>query len=288
MSVSLRELQLCELDALKDVKKVCEKHGIRYYLSSGTLLGAVRHQGFIPWDDDIDIEMPYADYLRFLEIAPKELGDRYTLQNSDTDPFFHFAYSRIRKNNTTMMREWERSIPSHHGVWLDVFPIANVGGKLDYRVKRLMLKACTFLRMHDYVFELNRKWLAEQSSHLQIGLVKAARKLPMPVRESLRRAMLRRVFSQKEKPFLSNVWTSITRRIPKEAFDEPAAVLRFEDDEFTAPKDYDCYLRTAYGDYMTPPPEDQRSGGHGDLILDLEHEWRPTAGSIDPDSAVQQ
>lgn len=277
MSVTLRELQLCELESLKDIKAVCEKHNIRYYLSSGTLLGAVRHQGFIPWDDDVDIEMPYTDYLRFLEIAPVELGDRYTLQNSDTDPYFHYAYSRLRKKNTTMMREWERTIPSHHGVWVDIFPMAKVGGTMDYRVKRLMLKVCTFLRMHDYVFKLNRKWLTEQGGHVQIVMVMAARLLPKAVREVLRNAMLRRVFSQKEKPYLSNVWTNITRRIPKEAFSDPAAMLRFEDAEFAAPKDYDCYLRVAYGDYMTPPPDGQRSGGHGELILDLEHEWKPEA-----------
>ncbi len=272
MSVTLRELQLCELESLKDIKAVCEKYGIRYYLSSGTLLGAVRHQGFIPWDDDVDIEMPYADYLRFLQIAPVEMGDRYTLQNSDTDPYFHFAYSRIRKNNTTMMREWERTIPSHHGVWVDIFPMVKVGGTMDYRTKRLMLKVCTFLRMHDYVFELNRKWLTEQGGYVQMTIVKAARKLPKTFRESLRNAMLRYIFSQREKPYLTNVWTTISRRIPKEAFDEPAAILQFEDAEFSAPRDYDCYLRISYGDYMTPPPENQRNGRHGDLILDLEHE----------------
>ena len=75
----LRRLQLVELDILRDIDKVCREHGIRYFLDSGTLLGAVRHGGFIPWDDDVDLGMPRHDYERFLEIAPRALGDAYVV-----------------------------------------------------------------------------------------------------------------------------------------------------------------------------------------------------------------
>ncbi len=274
MSFTLRELQLCELGVLKAVKSLCDKHQIRYYLSSGTLLGAVRHQGFIPWDNDIDVEMPYPDYLRFLAVAQAELGEDYFLQNSDSDPFFHFAYSRVRKNGTTMMREWEKEIPSHYGVWVDIFPMAYVGGTLDYRIKRLMLTCRTFLRMHEAVFRYNQKWLVSQSSAPTVMLVKAARSLPQGFRYKICKAIEKRIFQNREKAYLSNVWTNITRRIPKESF-EPATELLFEDELFSAPKDYDTYLRIAYGDYMTPPPEDKRGGEHGDLHVDLNHAWKP-------------
>ncbi len=123
MKSTLRELQLCELQILKDVKRVCDNHRIKYYLSSGTLLGAVRHQGFIPWDDDIDIMMPYDDYRRFLKVAQGELGEQYFVQNSETDDSYAFAYTHIRKNNTAVLRDWDLMNFSHHGVWIDVFPL---------------------------------------------------------------------------------------------------------------------------------------------------------------------
>ena len=82
---TLREIQLFELQMLKDVVKVCDDNNITYIISSGTLLGAVRYGGFIPWDDDIDIDMPLPDYKKFLKIAQRELGEKYFVQNYKTD-----------------------------------------------------------------------------------------------------------------------------------------------------------------------------------------------------------
>ena len=84
----LRKLQMAELEILKEFVRLCEAHGLQYYLVGGTLLGAVRHKGFIPWDDDIDVAMPRGDYDRFAQIAPKELDPRYFYQCPDTDPHY--------------------------------------------------------------------------------------------------------------------------------------------------------------------------------------------------------
>ena len=84
---TLHKLQSTELTILKEFKRICEKYGFRYFLCAGTLLGAVRHQGFIPWDDDVDVSMPYDDYIRFLEIGQKELGSKYFLQTSETEKY---------------------------------------------------------------------------------------------------------------------------------------------------------------------------------------------------------
>ena len=103
MNYNIGDIQQCGLEILRDFKKVCERNGLRYYLSCGSLLGAVRHHGFIPWDDDIDVQMPFEDYQRFLQIAQKEMGEKYFVQNSDTDPQYAFAYTHIRKNNTALI-----------------------------------------------------------------------------------------------------------------------------------------------------------------------------------------
>ena len=91
----LKSIQKRGLAILLDVDKVCAEHKIQYFLDGGTLIGAVRHKGFIPWDDDIDLSMPRDDYEKFLEIAPNELSDRYFVQAHQTDSEFPFGFARI-------------------------------------------------------------------------------------------------------------------------------------------------------------------------------------------------
>ena len=269
-----RQLQLCELEILKEMKRVCERYGLRYYLSSGTLLGAVRHQGFIPWDDDIDIEMPYEDYLKFVSIAPSALGEDFFLQNRKSDENFSCAYSKIRKNNTTLLSKYDIGIPGHQGVWIDVFPQIYVGGKFDCARKRLCVRVSNFLTMTNARFEINRAWLATRSSKWMVGLVALVRRLPFKTRRRLADLILRPVFRGKKKNRITHVWNSITYVHQADTFDGDPVTLPFEDDFFPAPPHYDRYLTDAYGEnYMTPPPADKRDGGHGEVIIDLENSW---------------
>ena len=123
MDNKLRQLQLCELEILDEFVRVCEKHGLPYYLVGGTLLGAVRHQGFIPWDDDIDVAMPREGYDRFAEIAQQELGPQYFYQSPDTDPHYFLTYNKIRKNGTKVYEERFKNARIHKGVFIDIFPL---------------------------------------------------------------------------------------------------------------------------------------------------------------------
>ena len=274
MGNTLRELQLCELQILKDVKSICDRHGIRYYLSSGTLLGAVRHQGFIPWDDDVDIMMPYKDYQEFLKVAQAELGEQYFVQNSDTDPSCPFAYTHIRKNNTTVLREWDKKIRTHHGVWIDVFPMVKVKDGKDRKRKNKLLKVCYFLRMPKERFETDRQWLQERSSARMVRLITIARKLPVPVRNWIRNRILHYIIHKKRGKYISFIWTRLSVLVPAEAYEGEPVLLPFEDDEYPAPSGYDTFLTRSYRDYMTPPPPERRNGGHGQFsVIDLEHDW---------------
>ena len=280
MSEALRELQLCELDILKAIKRVCVKHKIRFVLASGTLLGAVRHQGFIPWDDDIDIEMPYQDYLRFQEIAQDELGDAYFLQSSETDPDYCFPYLRIQKKNTTLLREWDAQVPEYHRVWIDVFPLADLGGAFDFRAKRLILRTCAFLRMPQTRFDLNKDWLTQQKGKALYTLAATVRKLPEKFRWNLRKRLLHTVFRSRNTPDMTFVWTTVTRRIPREVYAEPDQQLWFEDDYYPVPQGYDTYLKILYKDYMQFPPPEKRKPPFT-LRINLEHDWDPSA--VGPD-----
>lgn len=267
----LRQLQMCELGILKEIKRVCEKHNITYYLSSGTLLGAVRHKGFIPWDDDVDIEMPYADYLKFLSVAQDELGSGYFVQNTDTDDGVYTAFTKVRKNGTLMMSPWEQEDVGHHGVWIDVFPMTTISGERDEKLKRFFITVSNYLLMPEKTFHHSETWYKSRSSNIQFGAIKLIRKMPLGVRSCLREMLLKYVFqdhsgSPKKSVF---VWGNLSKPKRLELYEGETVKLPFEDDMFPVPPLYHEYLTVAYGDYMTPPPQNQRDGGHGDIIVKL-------------------
>lgn len=132
----MNEIQKFELNVLKDIVEFCKENDIRYYLSSGTLLGAVRHGGFIPWDDDIDMYMPVSDYKKFLKLGAKKLDKKYFIQNYKTENEYSEMWTQIRVNNTTSMPknliEWN----IHWGLCIDIFPLVGVDEEHLDRQKR--------------------------------------------------------------------------------------------------------------------------------------------------------
>lgn len=123
MDDRLRKIQLRELDILKEFVRICNKHDLHYFLAGGTLLGAVRHKGFIPWDDDIDVAMLREDYDRFAQLAPLELDKRYFYQSPDTDPYYFLTYNKIRENGTEIYEERFKDAKFHKGIFIDIFPL---------------------------------------------------------------------------------------------------------------------------------------------------------------------
>jgi len=124
----LRKAQLIMLDMLIEFDAICKKHQLQYWLDSGTLLGAVRHQGFIPWDDDIDLSMPVEDYNKFLKIAKSELSSEIFFQTSQTDKNFKFDYIKLRSNKASIveLHEKDKQIKYHQGVFVDIFPMLTI------------------------------------------------------------------------------------------------------------------------------------------------------------------
>ena len=124
----LRKAQLIMLDMLIEFDAICKKHQLQYWLDSGRLLGAVRHQGFIPWDDDIDLSMPVEDYNNFLKIAQSELSSEIFFQTSQTDKNFKFDYIKLRSNKASIVEfhEKDKKIKYHQGVFVDIFPMLTV------------------------------------------------------------------------------------------------------------------------------------------------------------------
>lgn len=271
---NLRDLQLTENEMLKAIVDVCESNHFRYTLSSGTLLGAVRHSGFIPWDDDIDIDMPVSDYFKFLGIAQTALGDDYFVQTFLTDPNYHFAFARIRKNNTTYMNPYHQYHKIHHGVWVDIFPLVSVKPGWRLQVTQKWISLSNYIQIQDQV-ESHRREFETKLGPFGMFALKQFSKIPMKTRQKLHSAMLNLVFREdySKSSHIANVWGNITTIYPKDVFlGEPSKVV-FEGRTYYAPHDYDSYLRLTYGDYMVLPPESERRGHGETMILDLEHSY---------------
>ena len=116
----------CQLEIYDAIAKICEKHSIRYTAVAGTVLGAVRHNGYIPWDDDFDIAMPRKDYEKFIEKAKDELDDRFFLQNYETEPTCINYFTKVRRNGTLFVQESDVSVNMHKGIFVDIFPLDNL------------------------------------------------------------------------------------------------------------------------------------------------------------------
>ena len=122
----LRKLQLTELELLIEFDRVCRKNHIRYTLTGGTLLGAVRHGGFIPWDDDADVSMLRVEYEKFRKACETDLGDSYYFQDMKNTHGYRWGYGKLRKRNTLFLREHQEHMPYMQGVFIDIFPLDGV------------------------------------------------------------------------------------------------------------------------------------------------------------------
>ncbi len=253
---SLRGCQLVMLRLLKVFDAVCAEAGLRYWLDGGTLLGAVRHGGFIPWDDDVDVKMPIDDYRRFLSLAPELLPYDIFLQTRETDPAHPASWAKLR-DRFSYMNDPGGPFLYSQGIPIDIFPAVYM------TVRRHRLRKF-FALLPPYNFPPQRPLPSWSFRHrLYTGAFAAL--------QAISRLLL--CFKPAAKAFISwgdagdKIWVNdYPIEWMREAFPEevifPLGKVRFEDQEFSCPADPPRYLSTMYGpDYMTPPPENKR-GGH--------------------------
>lgn len=267
MNKDLINLQKVELKILKDTAKFCDDNGIEYFLISGTLLGAVRHGGFIPWDDDIDIGMDLCNYKKFIEVAPRSFSNKYFIQNFHSETKYPYPWTKIRLNGTTSMDARMKNLDIHSGVFLDIFLINGMSNNKIYRKLQSILARSQRILLRKYYY-IDGKTNKPYNKLLY-------RLLPEPFR-----VFLIRVFDKiinidcSKTEFCYNTYSSNVgeeKQYRSEWF-KGLIKMKFVDDYFSVPNEPEKYLEADYGDWQTPPPESERIG-HGDIIIDLENDY---------------
>lgn len=272
MEHTLRELQLCELQLVKAVLSICERHQLTVFMMGGTFLGAVRHKGFIPWDDDVDLGMSREDYETFLRVAPQELPQGYILRHFAKDPDMPYYPAQVVDPSFEIL-DTSAQIAKTRSAWIDLFPLDGMPkGKMGcffhkYRLLylRMMLKFSQFSQ----VVAVN---LAHRPLHERI-LIAVGKHLHLESRLDTNKRMHLIDRCLKKYPYetasqVVNFMGAYKFRemFPKKIYDS-LSEYPFEDLQLLAPSDYDTVLRQMYGDYMTPPPQNEQNK-HGTVTGD--------------------
>lgn len=253
----LNEIKRIELSILLQVDKICREQGFRYWLCGGTLLGAVRHKGFIPWDDDIDIFMPRQDYNKFIEYCNNsEIS--FNLFSHETNSYYHNLYAKVCAANT-LVKENNYKLPDT-GVWVDIFPIDGLGNSFDEarkvvksaEFKRNLLKAALW-RKYFIGKTKSVKYVVGRFLLFFVGKFVNRKKLI----ERIEKIYVKNDFDKMK--YCGAVCGAYGEReiIDRKIFDEDVEI-EFEGHLFKAPIGWNEYLSSIYGDYMQLPPEEKR------------------------------
>lgn len=269
-STTLRLLQLEELRMAKQVLAICEKHDIEVFALGGTLLGAVRHQGFIPWDDDLDLGMKREEYERFLKVAPAELEDPYSLHTCYNDKGFLYPYIRIQNREYGLCREFTKN-KTVQDLWVDIFPLDGVpergGRRKGWELCLTALRGLRNLSCFDELVNVNREFRGVKGLIYKLGMNTGVQKL-IPTNLVLKGIdRFLKHFKVAGESCIGNPMGGhwFHEVFPTEVYDG-VVPMTFEDIELPCPTGYVEILTTMYGDYMALPPEDQRNW-HGTSLV---------------------
>lgn len=254
------EVKSLLLDLITDLDGFCRERGIRYALAYGSLIGAIRHKGIIPWDDDIDIWMPRPDYQRLLkEYAPAHPGSHYEIRSMDTDVEFPLNFAKFCDTRTVSIDQFGNQSP----IAVDIFILDGLGRSLP-EARSLIRKLKRVQRIWSNQLFTKRLRISRQYSlkkNLFIALSKAVSPF-IPFRQLIRKYLsLKQSYPIAESKYCANLNADFAIFETREILAFTDAL--FEGKVFRIPSNYDFLLRVLYGDYMQLPPEDQRKNTHG-------------------------
>jgi lipopolysaccharide cholinephosphotransferase len=273
----IREIQEKLLEILIYFKDFCEANNLKFVLAGGTCLGAVRNQGIIPWDDDLDVFMLRDDYEKLGDLWQKHADtQRFSCVRSDDKMNIRHAATEIKDNNTTFINYHTEDLDINHGLMIDVIPLDDVAKSAFFRLLQFpyaMLFCCfNFQRLPEHksrgIYLLTKIALSMVKSfgmrykiwkHSENQMIRLGRKSSGYVASFI------------EGP------TIMRQRFPKDWFEKPS-YLTFENQVMPVPRDYNQWLQVSYGDYMTPPPESERTLRHHIKFYDMQNSYKKYKG----------
>ncbi len=267
---TLKEVKKTELNILSTVDDFCRKNNIKYSLAYGTLLGAVRHKGFIPWDDDIDIWMTRKNYNKFIKTWEQNPVQGYILQNTDLEEDFSQNFTKIRKDNTAFIQtEEEKTTNYHKGIFIDIFPLDRVAKTPSKIAVQKFYAMLTMLFYRKYA-PPTEKGLKKYISKFFLRIV------PKSKYENARKHFENRYLSLSgdvDCSWLSNsTYRDLSIYYDSDMMDD-YTFLQFEGRNFMSVSNWDHALKMQYGDYMQLPPEKDRVWKHHPIFIDLKNNY---------------
>ena len=253
----LDHLHQVQIEILDEIVRICKLHHLTYYLAGGSVLGAVRHKGFIPWDDDVDVMMPRADYKQFLEFCKKELKADYYVDDLLTNGNYYLFFAKIKKKNTIFLE----NVTQHYdmrkvGIFVDIFPIDDAK-KRDSLFQKMQNKAINIIRYELYCIRTGNK-----KGNGFKGKIKKIIFLPFSNKELLEfMQWLAQINNNKNFKYYVNLGSQYgyKKQTMLKSVYYPPKQLEFCGKLYNVPNQYDVFLKQLYGEkYMELPPEEKR------------------------------
>ncbi len=272
---SVRKVQAKILETMKYIDKLCREHGIVYYIMGGTALGAVRHGGFIPWDDDLDIFMTPEEYQKFKDVFEAQNSENFILQEWRTDSKY-LEYAKIRMNGTTFIEEhFKDRKEMHHGIYVDIMILHKV--PKNKLIQKLVYYESKFVTLYGLS---QRNWVPKSKS--QTLILKSLKIMPCKLMARIAYSHIYH-YDNREKNYKYCYWITPAKfrngLFDAEFFEKPIDIP-FEDTVLLGSEKIKEYLAYRYGDYMKLPSEEQQKAAVHAMIFDTQKDYTEYLGKI--------
>lgn len=272
---TLQKMQQKSLEMASYFVQFCEENNLLCYLCGGGAIGAIRHKGFIPWDDDLDFFMPRSDYEKLKKLWPQKAKSQYFLSDSDANYLDRNLFITIRDKNTTCIKPYQSDLDIPHGFALDILPL-DYYPKLEKERKKQLRWALVYSLFKAQTIPTNHGFVMKWGSKILLGLT--PKKLRYKIWKKAEAKMTK--YTYEESDGITELCSGpyyMRKKYPIDAF-QSKIYFPFEKTKLPLPVGYDAYLKTAFNDYMSLPPVEKRVPHHDVVFVDFENSYTKYKG----------